>query len=83
MKLSKLEEITDLRTVWPHEAADFTLWLAKEFRLRKPSMDHWLTFSAGSSACRIDVLQIQKRNELAVELYIPDDKDLYQTFLAN
>lgn len=29
-KLSKLEEIKDLRTVWPHEAQDFTPWLAKE-----------------------------------------------------
>lgn len=29
-KLSKLEEIEDLRTVWPHEAQDFTPWLAKE-----------------------------------------------------
>lgn len=28
--LGKLEEITDLRTVWPHEATDFTPWLAAE-----------------------------------------------------
>lgn len=30
MKLGLLEEIEDLRTVWPHEALDFTPWLAKE-----------------------------------------------------
>ena len=29
-KLGKLEEISDLRKVWPHEAADFTPWLAEE-----------------------------------------------------
>ena len=29
-KLSTLEEITDLRTVWPHEAQDFTPWLSEE-----------------------------------------------------
>lgn len=28
--LGKLEEIKDLRHVWPHEALDFTPWLAKE-----------------------------------------------------
>lgn len=30
MKLNKLEEIKDLRTVWPHEAVDFTPWLSQE-----------------------------------------------------
>lgn len=29
INLGTLEEITDLRSVWPHEAHDFTPWLAK------------------------------------------------------
>lgn len=33
MKLGKLEQITDLRSVWKHEAKDFTPWLAKEENL--------------------------------------------------
>ena len=29
-KLSKLEEVKDLRNVWPHEALDFTPWLSQD-----------------------------------------------------
>ena len=30
VNLGKLEEIKDLRTVWPHEALDFTPWLSQD-----------------------------------------------------
>ena len=33
MKLGKLYEIKDLRKVWPHEASDFTPWLAEDDNL--------------------------------------------------
>ena len=33
VSLEKLEEIKDLRQVWPHEAADFTRWLAESQNL--------------------------------------------------
>lgn len=32
-KLGKMTRITDLRSVWPHEANDFTKWLAEEDNL--------------------------------------------------
>lgn len=56
---------------------------AKYFKARKPSKDHWLDFSIGSSACHLSVLQIQKRNELDVELYINNDKNLFKYLLQN
>ena len=33
MKLGKLEQITDLRSIWKHEANDFTPWLSKDENL--------------------------------------------------
>lgn len=33
INLGKLKEIKDLRKVWPHEALDFTPWLAEEDNL--------------------------------------------------
>lgn len=56
---------------------------AKNFRRRKPSLDHWMNFSIGSSACYLTVSQIQKRNELDVEIYISDDKELFRSLLEN
>ena len=46
-------------------------------------MDHWMNFSVGSSACHITVSQIQRRDELDVELYISGDKELFHSLLQN
>jgi hypothetical protein len=54
--------------------ADFS----KEYHRRKPSTDHWYSLSLGSSAYGISILRIQKRNELGVEFYINDDKELFK-----
>lgn len=56
---------------------------SKQFNRSKPSTDHWLNFSIGSSACHIVVSQIRKRNELAVELYIDNSKELFQSLLSH
>ncbi len=56
---------------------------SKIFNRRKPSHDHWMNFSIGSSACHIAVSQIQKRDELDVELYINEDKELFHSLLQH
>ena len=53
------------------------------FNKRKPTTDHWMDFSIGSSACHIAVSQIQKRKAVDVELYINDDKELFKSLFAN
>lgn len=56
---------------------------AKAFNMRKPTTDHWMDFSIGSSACHIGVTQIQKRSAIGVELYINDDKELFKSLFAH
>lgn len=56
---------------------------AKNFKRSKSCTDHWMNFSVGSSSCHIAVLQIQKCDEIDVELYIDEDKDLYRTLFQN
>lgn len=51
---------------------------AKQFKPRKPSTDHWMDVSIGSSAAHLSITMIQKRNETGVELYISDDKELFK-----
>lgn len=56
---------------------------AKEFKRRKPSTDHWMNYSIGSSDCYISVTQLVNRNEINVCLYIPNNMELYESFLTN
>lgn len=56
---------------------------SKAFNMRKPTTDHWMDFSIGSSACHISVTQIQKRSAIGVELYINDDKELFKNLFAH
>lgn len=53
------------------------------FNKRKPTTDHWMDFSIGSSACHIAVSQIQKKKAVDVELYINDDKELFKSLFAH
>lgn len=55
----------------------------KIFNKRKPSTDHWMNLSIGSSACHIAISRIQKRNELDVEIYIDEDKNLYKSLFEH
>lgn len=55
----------------------------KSFNRRKPSTDYWMTFSIGSSVCYISVSQIRRDNNIIVEWYIGDDKEMFHSFLSH
>lgn len=50
VKLSTLKEITDLRSVWPHEALDFTPWLADNIDLLADALDLEITVDETESS---------------------------------
>lgn len=49
----------------------------QHFSKRKPSYNHWMNFSIGSSSCHLGVTQVRTTGELGVELYINEDKELF------
>ncbi len=58
---------------------DFT----KEFRLRNAGAQNWYDLAIGTSSCHICLEAKPQKKEATVGLYIPDDKELYQRFLAD
>ena len=56
---------------------------SQSFKRRKPSTDHWMTLSLGSSAYHLDILALKKRNAISVEFYISDDKSIYQKLVPH
>ncbi|WP_027407631.1 DUF4268 domain-containing protein [Anaerovibrio sp. RM50] len=56
---------------------------SNNFNRTKPSTDHWMDFTIGSSAYHLAVNQLRKRNELNVEFYINDDKSIFSTLYGN
>lgn len=54
----------------------------KQFRSRKASTDHWYSMSIGVSGGYISILYLLQRNEIGVEFYISDSKELFDKLYA-
>lgn len=52
---------------------------SKTFNPRKPSTDHWLNYFVGSTSYHI-ALTIKGKDQIGVEVYMPDDKEQYARF---
>ena len=49
----------------------------RPFNVRKPSTDHWYNVSIGKSGVGISMTLLNKENKIGIELYIRDDKALF------
>lgn len=73
--LGKLQKIEDLRTVWPNEARDFTVWLSKEENLKLLS-----------DAVGIDMVYQDRESRVGdfnVDLYAKDEKNEIKIVIEN
>lgn len=55
----------------------------KPFNKRKPTTDHWYSIAVGSSRCHISIDLINRENKIRVNLWISDDKSLYDHLFKN
>ena len=49
----------------------------KLFNIRKPTNDHWYNIAIGTSDAHIDITLVNKDSLIGVELYITDNKELF------
>ncbi|MGN1298290.1 MAG: DUF4268 domain-containing protein [Clostridia bacterium] len=55
----------------------------KPFNIRKATTDHWYTVAIGTSEAHIDITLVNKDSVIGVELYISDNKHLYDILFEN
>lgn len=79
-------DLTDTKTkqleFW-QQLKEFASDKYPELRLRTPRPQHWYDVSIGRSDCHICFIADSRENQVRCELYIPDSKELYKTFLAS
>ncbi len=79
-------DLTDTKTkqleFW-QQLKEFATDKYPELRLRTPRPQHWYDVSIGRSDCHIAFIVDSRENQVRCELYIPDSKNLFKTFLAS
>ena len=56
---------------------DFLIERGKPFNVRKATTDHWYNVAIGTSDAHIDITLVNKDSVIGVELYITDNKELF------
>lgn len=55
----------------------------KPFNKRKATVDHWYSVAVGSSRCHISIDLVNRDHIIRINMWIPDDKDLFDSFFSN
>ncbi len=63
------------------EFKEFAAENYRELKLRTPRPRHWLTMALGRSDCHFAFCVFSRDNQIRCETYIPDNKELFKTFL--
>ena len=61
---------------------DLIIERGKPFNVRKATTNHWYNVALGSSECHISISLINKDNNIIVEVYIRDNKQLFDDLLS-
>ena len=84
--MSKKLETNKPKNNWHINSIDYafekTVFRAN-FNRHKPSSNHWYNLNIGSSDAHISLLVNTQTNVIAVELYIPKNKELYDMLFEN
>jgi hypothetical protein len=78
-------DLTDTKTkqleFW-QQLKEFAATSHPELKLRTPRPQHWFDVAIGRSDCHVSLVVDSREDKVRCELYIPDSKELYQTFLS-
>lgn len=55
----------------------------KPFNVRKATTDHWYDVALGTSEAHISITLVNKNNNIGIEIYINDNKELFDTLYNN
>lgn len=85
VRTSSQDDLTDTKTkqleFW-QQLKEYASTNHPELKLRTPRPQHWYDVAIGRSDCHVALIINSREDKVGCELYIPDSKDLYKTFLS-
>lgn len=80
---SELNKSQSERLVFWEQFNETIVARGKPFNLRKATTDHWYDVAIGISGAHISINLVNKEHVVVIEVYISDDKELFDSLFAN